>query len=45
MIYRIKYTPPEVESLSCSGMEMLASSLYNDDNGTEYIDYEDGGLI
>ena len=41
-----KYTPPKAEPLSCLGLEMLASSTdFNYDNGTEYFDYEDGGLI
>lgn len=43
-MYRLRYTPPESEIQAYVSYDMLAYS-YNSDNNSEYIDYEDGGLI
>ncbi len=43
-MYRLRYTPPEAEIQAYVSYDMLAYS-YNSDNNSEYIDYEDGGLI
>ncbi len=41
---KVVYIQPEAEVLSWLPFHVLASS-YNPDDHTEYIDYEDGGLI
>ena len=41
---KVVYIQPEAEVLLWLHSHVLASS-YNPDDHTEYIDYEDGGLI
>lgn len=46
MIVHLMYTPPKAEPVQLTELDLLAQSPgYNEDNGTEYFDYEDGGLI
>ena len=46
MIFNHRYTPPMAELVQFAEQDLLAQSPgYNGDNGTEYFDYEDGGLI
>ena len=41
---KLHYTPPKVD-LSYFAYSGILAQSYEDDNYTEYIDYEDGGLI
>ena len=42
---KLRYTPPEADFSLLACCEMLALSGYNDDNGTEYLDYEYDDLV
>ena len=42
---KMRYTPPEADFSVYACCDMLALSGYNDDNNTEYIDYEYGDII
>ncbi|MBR4808747.1 MAG: hypothetical protein IK031_00520 [Bacteroidales bacterium] len=42
---KLQYTPPEADFSLFACSEMLAGSGFNNDNSTEYIDEEYGGLI
>lgn len=42
---RLNYTPPQADYSRFDCLLVLAASGFDNDNNTEYIDYEDGGLI
>ena len=41
---KMQYTPPEAD-LSLLACRYVLATSYNGDDYTDYIDYEDGGLI
>ncbi|MBO4455009.1 MAG: hypothetical protein J5759_01010 [Bacteroidales bacterium] len=45
MITHLTYTPPQADCSCFAYCDMLAVSGFDGDNNTEFIDYEDGGLI
>jgi len=42
---KLRYTPPRVDFSYYACCDMLASSGFDDNNNTELIDYDYGGLV